>query len=42
MYYHGKWVNDLREGHGIFVMPVGSYDGQWTDGRMSGEGALTM
>lgn len=42
MYYKGNWVNDLREGHGIFVMPDGGYDGLWHEGKMSGEGTLTL
>jgi hypothetical protein len=41
MFYKGSWLNDQRHGHGVLVMPDGSFDGMWANGKMNGEGTLT-
>ena len=42
IFYKGNFSNDQRQGHGVFVMPDRTYDGMWQNGRMNGEGVLTV
>lgn len=40
--YEGEFVNNHRQGHGVYVFPDGSvYKGQFVNGAMEGEGEYT-
>jgi hypothetical protein len=39
--YFGNYLNDLKEGYGIFTWPKGMiYKGNWKQGKQHGEGNL--
>ena len=39
--YVGKYVNDKKEGFGVFPWPNGKiYKGQWKQGKQHGEGQM--
>jgi hypothetical protein len=42
MFYKGGFLNDQRHGQGLLIMPDGNYDGMWQEGKMNGEGVLTI
>lgn len=42
MYYKGNFNNDQRQGRGTLYMLDGTYEGNWMNGRMTGEGSMTI
>lgn len=41
MGYNGDWVNDMKEGKGIYNYPDGrKYEGEWKNNNMNGQGIL--
>ena len=39
--YDGDYVDDQKEGFGIYFWPDGKrYEGQWSDGKQHGEGKI--
>lgn len=40
--YEGEYVDDKKEGYGVFIWPDGKkYEGYWKDGKQEGEGTFT-
>ena len=40
VYYAGEWLNDLFNGHGVFMHPEQKYEGSWIKGERNGHGVM--